>query len=65
MRLPPDVIARAFGAGHSPVWFAPTARGLLALCLLPYVSMFLLDWQLRPLKPAGWRPWQTLADVAC
>ena len=60
----PQMIARLFGHGHSPFWLPATARVLLWLCLLPYVSMFVLDRRVRPPKPASWRTWQTVADVA-
>jgi hypothetical protein len=59
----PNVIAHLFGHSHSPVWLPMTARVLLWLCLVPYVSMFLLDRRLRPPKPAGWKPWQTAWDI--
>jgi hypothetical protein len=52
------------GHGHCPIWLPLTSRILLWACLVPYVSMFLLDRRLRPAKPSGWRRWQTAADIA-
>lgn len=62
--LMPHVIGLLFGTGHAPAWLPLTARGLLWLCLVPYVSMFILDRRMRPARPPGWRRWQTAADLA-
>jgi hypothetical protein len=60
----PDLIVHLLGHGHCPIWLPLTSRILLWACLVPYVSMFLLDRRLRPAKPSGWRRWQTAADIA-
>lgn len=59
----PQLVARLFGHTHSPVWLPASARILLWLCLVPYVSMFFLDRKLRPPKPEGWAAVHTAADV--
>jgi hypothetical protein len=60
----PNVIGQLYGHGHAPLWLPLVARGLLWMCFLPYVSMFLLDRRLRPPRPSNWKRWQTLVDVA-